>query len=310
MTVNNVSGITPAIWSTMVQIPLYKTLVSLEVASVHDASGKDTIHTPRFSDVSAQTYSPVTAGSISATNVTWSYDTVVITTYKHATVYIDEAQSVVTNVSQWRDLASDEAYRIKDKIDTHVFANITGQDGFYFQGVDAQTLLGGTANRAISATSGNMITLFANARKLLRKNNVEEYGDWCAVVTPTIAANIEIKAATSGFNVADAALRNGFAGKWMGFEVYISNNLPSGKCTAMSPGTSSTQASATTCRSIYFGRKKMIDLYLKAPQLRITPRPDSIGSNYTTWTVYGSGINTKNRLRGIQVACDITSFAE
>lgn len=294
----------------MVQVPLYKTLVSLEIANVHDASGKDTVYTPRFSDVSAQTYTPLTAGSISATNETWAYDTIVITTYKHATVYIDEAAAVVTNVDQWRELAMDEAYQIKDKIDKHVLANITGSDGFYFQGVDAQVLTGGTANYPISAGSGNMIQLFANAKKIMRKNNVEEYGDWCAVVTPTIASFIEIKAANTGFNVSDAALRNGFAGKWMGFEVYISNNLPSGKCTAMSPGTSSTVCSATTCRSLFFGRKKMIDLYLKAPQLRITPRADSIGSNYSTWTVYGSGVNNKNAKRGIQVACNITGLAE
>lgn len=311
MTINSTSGIVPAIWDTMVQIPLYKTLVALEVANVHPTFNGDTIHLPRFTEASAQTYTPSgQAGSISATNQAWTYDTIVVTTYKHSTVYIDEAKKQVINIDQWREMATSEAYAIKNKIDTDVFKNITGADGFTYLKVDASSLQGGTAHRPASASSAGIITLFANAKKILRQANVEEMGDWCAVVTPTVASHIEIKAASSGFNVADATLRNGYAGPWMGFEVYISNNLPSGGCSTVNPTLTATAASSTTCRSLYFGRKKMIDLYLMPPTLRIQPRADAIGSNYTTYTAYGSGLGTKNAARGLNVAVDITSVAE
>ena len=311
MTTNSLTAINPELWSTMVQIPLYKTLVALEVATVHEIPNADTIHTPRFSDVSAKDYTPLVAGGISAYSQTWAYDTINITTYKHATVYIDEASKTVVNVDMWQALAAEEAYQIKNKIDKHVFNNITGSTGgttgFFMEGVDTVTLCGtGTANHPVSAVSGNIIPLFAGARKILRQQNVEEMGDWCAVISPVVAHAVEIKAANTGFNVADATLRNGYAGSFMGFEVYISNNLPSGRCSAVSYGTSATFTAARNCRSQFFGRKKMIDLYLKSPQLRIAPRSDSIGSNYTTWTVYGSGVGTKNRSRGLNVACDIT----
>jgi hypothetical protein len=36
---NQVSGITPTKWSEMVQIPLYKSLVAMEVANVQDVQG-------------------------------------------------------------------------------------------------------------------------------------------------------------------------------------------------------------------------------------------------------------------------------
>ena len=158
----------------------------------------------------------------------------------------------------------------------------------------------------MSASSANIISLFANAKKLLLQANVEQMGDWCAVVSPLVGASIDIKAASSGFNVADATLRNGYAGNFMGFEVYISNNLPSGGCSTLNPALTATPASATTCRALYFGRKRMIDLYMKAPTLSIRPEAQKIGSNYVTYTVYGSGVTNKNAKRGLNVCTDIT----
>jgi hypothetical protein len=94
---------------------------------------------------------------------------------------------------------------------------------------------------------------------------------------------------------------------FMGFDVYISNNLPSGSCSAIATTISGGAVSATNCRGLYFGRKGMINLYMKAPQLSIRPLGDKIGSNYVTYVFYGAGITTKNKSRGFNVAMDITT---
>lgn len=300
---NDVSAIQPELWSAMVQVPLYKSLVALEVANLQFSDTlkyADTLHIPRFGDLSAKTYTPGT--TISATNQDWAYDTLVVSTYKYAAFYVDNPRALTINVDQASKLATEAAYQLKNAIDTHVFANITGADGFTTYGVDAAGLQGGTAHRPVSAGSATIINVFANARKILRENNVEEMGDWCAVVTPKVASYIETKAATVGYNVADATLRNGYAGDFMGFQVYISNNLPSGKCSAIAPTISGGAVSATTCKSVYFGRKGMIDVaLLKSPALEIRQKDDMIGSNFITWTVYGSTVTTKNRSRGLNV---------
>lgn len=226
----------------------------------------------------------------------------VVSSYKQTTFYVDDAKKLTINVDQARELASEAAYQLANKIDTDVFKNLTGSDGFTNYQADAQ-LQGGTAHRPVSAGSSTIINIFANARKLMRQNNVEEMGDWAAVVTPKIAADIEVKATNAGYNVADATLRNGYAGDFMGFQVYISNNLPSGKCSTVSPTLSGGAVSATTCKSVYFGRKGTIDLVmLKSPALEIRKVSDMIGSNYITYTVYGSNVFTKNRSRGLNVA--------
>ena len=307
---NDVSAIIPEVWSKAVQIPLYKSLVAMEVANTKleaELNFGDTVHVPRFGDLSAQTYTPGTP--LSATNLDWAYDTLVVSTYKHVTYYIDNVEKLQTNVDQIRPLTEEAAYRLKDAIDQHVFANITGSDGF--DCVDAYEMQGGTANRPISATSSSIIDIFANARRVLRTKNVEEMGDWCAVITPKIAFRIEQKATTVGYNIADATLRNGYVGDFMGFQVYISNNLPSGKCSAIAPGDkggpSGGAVSATNCRAFYFGRKGTIDVVLqKAPALEIRPCEDKLGSNFITWTVYGSAVFTKNRSRGLNVPVETT----
>lgn len=309
---NDVSAIQPEIWSTMVQVPLYKSLVAMEVANTrlsNTVKYADTVHVPRFGNLSAQTYTPGT--TITATAQDWAFDTLVVSAYKHVTFYVDDPRALTVNVDQARELATEAAYRLRDAIDQHVFANITGSDGF--APADGKDLVGdATDGKPVSAGTANIINLFAGARKVLRTRNVEEMGDWCAVVTPKIAADIEIKAANVGFNVADATLRNGYAGDFMGFQVYISNNLPTGKMTAIAPdvtidgttyrGVTATGLSATTGASVYFGKKNNIDVVMLAePQLEIRKKDDMIGANFITWTVYGSSVFTKNRLRGLNV---------
>lgn len=213
------------------------------------------------------------------------------------------------NVEQASSLAPNAAYQLGNVMDRFALAKITGSGGFTFVGVDASSLNGGTAHREASASSANVITLFANARKLLRNANVEEAGDWCAVITPTVASYIDVKTAQVGFNVSDATLRNGYAGNFLGFDVYISNNLPSGKCSTISPTLSVAAVSGTNCRALYFGRKGQIDFaMLKTPSMEIRKCEDKIGTNYIVWTVYGATVVTKASLRGLNVAGNTASF--
>ncbi len=309
-----VSAIQPELWSTMVQVPLYKSLVALEVANMRlsdTVKFADTVHVPRFSSLSAQTYTPGT--TLSATQQDWFFDNLVVSSYKHVTFYVDDPTQLTINVDQARELATEAAYQLKNAIDTDVLKNITGDDGFMV--ADNRDILGGTNGAPVSAGSANIINIFAGARKMLRQLNVEEVGDWCAILTPKLASYIEIKAATVGFNVADATLRNGYAGDFMGFQVYISNNLPSGNLSAIANSTltggttiggklSGANASGTTPgRAVYFGRKGTIDVVMmRAPALEIRKKDDMIGSNFITWTVYGSSVFTNNRSRGLNMA--------
>lgn len=308
---NDVSAIIPELWSDMVQVPLYKSLVALDIVNMRSEVAKygDTIHIPRFGDLSATVYVP--GRTISAVASDWAFDDLVVSTYLVAPFYVDDVHRVQANVDQARELATEAAFRIKNRIDTDVLKNITGADGF-MPADNVDIGLGATNGAPVSAGSANIINVFAGARKFLRDHNVEERGDWCCIVPPKIAQQIEIKAASVGFNVADATLRNGYMGDWLGFQVYVSNNLPSGNLSAIAPaagngiigGLSGANASGTTPgRACYFGRKGTIDFaWQKAPAMEIKEKDDMLGANFVFWTVYGSTVTRKNRERGINLS--------
>ena len=92
---NDISAINPTVWSTMVQQPLYKRLVALKVCNTRLADklpyGK-AIQLPRFADLSAQTYTPGT--DLSATDQDWAYDTINVSTKKHATFYVGNQRTL------------------------------------------------------------------------------------------------------------------------------------------------------------------------------------------------------------------------
>lgn len=269
----------------------------------------DTIHVPRHGNLTVSTYTPGT--TISATAQDWAFDNLIVSSYKYVAFYKDDVESLQSNIDMARELSREAAYQLKNQIDTDVLKNITGVDGF----MPADNLdigLGATNGAPVSAGSANIINVFAGATAFLRTHNVEEDRPWCAVVTPKIAQQIEVKAANTGFNVADAVLKNGYAGSWMGYEIYVSNNLPSGNLSAIAPaagngiigGLSGANASGTTPgRATYFGQKGTIDLVLqKAPTVSIKEKDDMLGANYIFSTVYGSAVFTKNRERGINLS--------
>lgn len=309
----------------MVQVPLYKQLVSMEsIATTRleaELSNGDVINVPRFASLSAVTYTPGT--EISATPQDWSKDQLIVSTYKVVSIYVDDVRKLTLNIDQQTELMGEMAFQLSNKIDQFVFGKIShlkGSPTLGYKAADALDLQGGSDHRPISAGSANIINIFANARKVLRRENVEETVRWVAVVSPTIASYIEIKAANSGFTVADSTLRNGYAGDFMGFDVFISRNLPSGSCSTIAVptatfegstvnwgGLSGTAVSATDCRNIYFGQEKTMDLVmLAAPTVRVQPVSDMLGHNVQVYTLYGAALMEKNRKRGIIVPLDIT----
>ena len=297
---NDVSAAIPEIWLEALQQNLYKTLVSFDVANfaLSDVKYGDTLRSNYFGNLSAATYTPGTP--LSATNLDFAMDSLVVSAYKHCTFYIDDVEEL-QSIPKVKALTEEAAYQIKNKVDAHVMGTIYKSDGFVNFGAD-DGLIGGTAHRPISAGSANLINIFAGAAQKLAENNVENMGDWIAIITPKIAFNIAKKATSVGFQFADSALRNGWVGDFMGFKVYMSNNLPSGKCSAISPTISGGAVSATSCKSIYFGRSKMIDVAMqRTPTLQVNKCEDKLGYNWITSVVWGANVFTRNRSRGLNV---------
>lgn len=293
---NVVSAITPTAWSQALQVPLYKSLVSLEIADTslrENLAYGDTVRLQYFDSLTAATYTP--GSTMSIDELRFVGDSVKIDQYKYVGIYVDDVEEMLANIDIRTSFTAEMAYQLKDVIDTTVFYRVSA-------GVpmDDADLTLGTASALVTASSANIINIFANARKQLRTNNVEEAGDWVAVIPPSWAYYIETKAVSSGYNVADATLRNGYLGDFMGFHIYISNNLP----TSATPSAVATRGISTSgnMQDIYIGRNKQIKLILKkAPTIVIKDVDNQLGKNVFCYTVFGTGAPTKSAARWLDV---------
>jgi len=250
--------------------------------------GGDTIHVQYHGDMSAKVYTPGTA--MTATAQDWTTDTINVSAHRYTMFHVDPVEGTQANVNVVAPLMRESMYRIRDFIDQQVFGKVhLGTD------TDAKDVAGGTRNRSVSATSANIIQIFGNAAKILNAANVENEGDWAAVVTPKILAAIQHKATGVGYNFADSALRNGFVGNFMGFQVYWSNNIQSASIHI-------TSAETANVWNIFMGKKKTIELVMqRAPTVQINKVSDMLGSHYIVSTTIGTQVLTKNRSRFLNV---------
>ena len=295
---NDVSAIVPEIWSEVIQVPLYKTLVAMDVANLElsdTVKYGDTIHKQYFASLSAQTYVPGTAFTAQAQD--WTTDDLNVSAYKTVAVYVDDVEEIQANVSSRTQLQTEIAYQLRDAMDTHILARI--KDGTDCEADDL--VPGGVDGHAISATTANIISIFSKARQKLRTANVSETGDWIAILSPAQAQLIESKATAVGYNVADATLRNGYAGDFMGFRIYISNNVPTGTSPSGDFSILSAQIDANY-EVAYIGKSRCIDAVIqKAPTIQITKVPDMHGWYVSAYTVYGDAVFTRNASRFLGV---------
>lgn len=267
-------------WEARMQVNLRKTLVSQEVAAVTSALNRgDKIHKPYFTEHSAVSYTPGTEVTLQGASST--DDSITINTFKDVPMYLDEAEETQSYYNTMAEMVDSASYQLADTIDAAVFAH--SDYGTEFDAGDC----GGTNGSAIVLSSANVITLFSNARRALQVLNVIEANDFCAVLPPAAAMYVNQSATGVGFNFADAALNNGRVGNYMGFEIYVSNNLT----TATYGGTANT----TNC---YIGKKKMIQLIMLAsPRMKVVDTELKIGKAIHFWTGYGIGSWTRDRSR-------------
>lgn len=267
-------------WEGRMQVNLRETMVAQEVAAVTTSiSGSDKLHKPYFTEHSAVSYTPGTEVTLQGASSTDDYIT--INTFKDVPMYLDEAEETQSYYNTMAEMVDSASYVLRDTIDTAVFAQV--DNGTEFDDGD----LGGTDGSAIVLTSANIITLFSNARKKLAQLNVVEAGDFCAVLPPAALALIAQSATSVGFNFADAALSNGKVGNYMGFDLYMSNNLTTG-----------TYGGRTNTTYCYIGKKKMIQLFmLETPKMKVVDTELKIGKAIHFWTGYGVGVWTRDKSR-------------
>ncbi|MDB4312178.1 hypothetical protein N9937_01985 [bacterium] len=179
--------------------------------------------------------------------------TLVVDQAKSFQFTIDDLEERFSHVN-WQAVASDQAaYRLKDAMDSNVFAAMAAASGISSYGslTDAIDVGHGTSEV-------DPLNLLAYNARLLDDLNVPEENRW--VVAPPAfyeaLANTSSKLLSVDYNQGDGGLRNGLvaSGQLRGFKLYKSNNLPAWQGTGTSAAFSGNNViaghmSATSCAS-------------------------------------------------------------
>lgn len=286
---NDVAALVPQNWADMIQENLYKELVAMKVADVKLKSKLTSgtrVHFPMFGALSTTAYVKGTDVTVQALDSTDEY--LDVDQQWESSFYLDTVDQKQNLYSAMEAGVREATDAIKQKVETVFFAQVANAADTVDTGDISAADAG--AGTGIALTTTNVIQTFSVARRKLAEDNVSDNGDFVAVVSPAIASIIEQKATAVGFNLAEASFKNGYAGDFVGFKIYVSNNLDT------------TTNSSTNC---YIGKNKQISLAMQiAPTSQIDNDPLKFGKIVKILEVFGVKTFTKNSLRfmNLQIA--------
>lgn len=277
---NDVAALNPQNWSDMMQENLYKELVAMKVADLKLRSKLNSgsrVHFPMFGSLSATAYVKGTDVTVQALDSTDEY--LDVDQQYESSFYLDTVDKRQNLYSAMEAGVREATDSIRQQIEGDFFDEVLNAADT----VDAGDMATGSSGSAIALTTTNVIEAFSVARTKLYDNNVKDSGDFVAVVTPAVASVIEQKATGVGFNLAESTFKNGYAGDFMGFKIYVSNNLDT------------TTDTRTHC---YIGKAKQISLALQiAPTTQIDNDPVKFGKIVKILAVWGTKTFTQNAKR-------------
>ncbi len=165
---------------------------------------------------------------------------------------VDRIEELYTNIDAQNELSDQATYALRDWMDQEVFKYVD----------EAEVAANG--GDPITLTAENLISTFATFKRQLRQANVEDDGSWIVILTPEQYQVIEEVAAARGTALGDGTFVNGYGGRYMGFNLYVSNNLME------------KEVGGETCNVCYVGRQGMIHTAFKTqPSVDIRERQDN-----------------------------------
>lgn len=173
-------------------------------------------------------------GSYSTQAITDTQETLVINKEKEASIYIKKLDELQAHLPLKQKYGRKLANALINQIDGDVIlaayqgAGTSLDDGSF----------GGTSGNGFVVTASNVATVFTTAMQKLRLKNVVynkrfqggmklevPEGMPIAVISPEILSYIELYLGGKDTLLGDQVSRNGYAGYFMGFELFISNSL-------------------------------------------------------------------------------------
>lgn len=208
-------------WSATLQRTLDNWSVWKEISDVRYLD-RLTLHNPYLSDPAVATLSPGTPYSFQLLSRT--DETLDLTTHQIATNLIDRATLGQSGYDDQMGIARRQAYKLDQAIETNVLGNHANMTDF-----GSENLSGSSGSTQITVSLTNIDDIITNVVRTIHANSGSQLAKERGVFIvwgPTQFQLLQTFAMSTGFSLADAALRNGIdqGFRYMGVDHYVSNN--------------------------------------------------------------------------------------
>lgn len=195
---------------------VYRAIVSMEEQETLKKG--DTVHRPYRSTLATRTYTRGTAVTIR--DLTDTDESLLVDQSMVVPFYVDDLDALQHNYKVLNEYADDASEVLTNWIDGDVlgeYANATSK-------VDDQEINAGTSGNGFTLTTSNIVQVFSQAKKKLTKQNVA-MSELFAVISPEFESVLIQFLANRESALGDSTGQNGHIGKYMGFDLYVSNGL-------------------------------------------------------------------------------------
>lgn len=203
---------------TFYRVPVYAAIVSMEEQDTLKKG--QVVHRPYRSTLYARTYTRGTAVTIR--DITDTDESLTVDVSKVVPFYVDDLDALQHNYKVLNEYADDAAKVLTNFIDGDVlgeYANATSS-------VDDATINGGTAATGFTLTTANVLRVFTEAKKKLKKQNIPGgVTDIFAAISPEFESVLMNFFANRETPLGDSTNTNGNIGTYMGFKLYVTNAL-------------------------------------------------------------------------------------
>jgi hypothetical protein len=218
---NSFSASFAAYWSRRMQATNYRQAVYIPIVSMEEQDTLkkgNTVHRPYRSTLYPRSYMRGTAVTIR--DLTDTDESLVVDTAQVVPFYVDDLDALQHNYKVLNEYADDATTVLTNYIDGIILGEVLNATS----SVDDATINGGTAGNGFTLTTANIVRVFTEAKKKLKKQNVQP-NDLFAAISPEFESVLMNFFANRETPLGDSTGMNGNIGKYMGFDLYVSNGL-------------------------------------------------------------------------------------
>lgn len=235
------------VWAKEYQTIFYKKNVAKQIADMSfQAQMKkgDTLDRVYRSDLSSSLAAYTRGTDITITDVTDTAETLSVNAQFASGIYRDDFDAIQSNYDFAAAYGKDMATYCSNQVD----ADVLGEWDTAASTVDDGTL-GGTSGNGIVVTTSNILKIFSQAKKKLKRLNIDD-SDLYAVISPDVEQVLIEYGAGRDTVMGDGKNENGRITSFYGFDVFVSNQL--GTSAQLLIATTPTDGDTVTINGVVF----------------------------------------------------------